>query len=190
MLFSSTLKGALKRPSLRVTASVALSAALMGRGSESMASTAKSEKLPCYARASSPPPDFTVVLGVVAVPAAPKYPHALQTGHTYRGERFRLFAKTGLYYKRGKLFDISVPAAMTDQLAIGWGGPGVPRPFAYSDPCSAMPHEWVAVPGGYWVNETMCASLKIRAGSRTATVRIGIGTPCVGQAPPAGPTES
>lgn len=155
-----------------------------------MASTANSEKLPCYGQTVSPPPDFMVVLGVVAVPAAPKYANALQTTHTYGGERFRLFAKTGLWYKRGKRFRISVPAAMVDQLAIGWGGPGVPRPTAYSDACSGMPHEWVAVPGGYWVSETICAPLKIRVGSRTATVRIGIGIPCAGQAPPAGSTES
>ena len=90
----------------------------------------------------SSPADFTVVLGVVALPATPKA-HALQT-----------------------------------------------RPFAYSDACAGLSHEWVAIPGGYWVSETMCAPLTVRVGSRTATVRIGIGTPCAGQAPPVGPTES
>ena len=173
-----------------VTAVEATSTVVGLGASASTASPTKSDQLPCYGQAISPPPNFTVVLGVVAVPAAPKFANALQTTRTYGGERFRLFAKTGLYFKRGKRFEISVPAVMADQLAIGWGGPGVPRPFAYSDPCSGMPHEWVGVPGGYWVNETMCAPLNIRAGSRTATVRIGIGTPCPHQGRPIGFTES
>ena len=172
------------------TAVEATTAPVGSANTASMASPTKSEKLPCYGQALAPPENFTVVLGVVAVPAAPKSANALQTTRTYRGERFRLFAKTGLYYKRGKRFEISVPAAMADQLAIGWGSPGVPRPLAYSDPCSGMPREWVGVPGGYWVNETMCARLNIRTGKRTSTVRIGIGVPCPRQGPPIGVTES
>ncbi len=178
-----------RRLLLRVVVLGALSAAFAGRGSESVATTSKSEKLPCYGQTTAPPADFTVVLGVVALPATPRA-HALQTTLTYGGERFRLFAKTGLWYKGGKRFELSVPANMVDQFAIGWGGPGVPRPFAYSDACAGMSREWVAVPGGYWVSETMCVPLKIRVGSRMATVRIGIGTPCAGQAPPVGATES
>ena len=67
-----------------VTAVEATSTVVGLGASASTASPTKSEKLPCYGQAISPPPNFTVVLGVVAVPAAPKSANALQTTRTYR----------------------------------------------------------------------------------------------------------
>ena len=150
----------------------------------------KTSTLPCYGQAVSPPANFTVVLGVVAMPAAPKYKNALETGHNIRGEQFRLFAKSGLWYRRGRQFEIIVPRNTVNQYAIGWGRPGVPVLSVSSDACRHMKRDWIFIPGGYWTSEIRCAPVTVRTGGRTATIQIGLGAPCSGQGLPVGPTES
>src|SRR5258708_4464405 len=62
-----------------------------------------------------------VVLGVVGLPASPRYP-ALQTSLSGDGSRApRLFAKTGLVIRPGTTFELIVPAPFAKRLSIGWG---------------------------------------------------------------------
>ena len=129
-----------------------------------------------------------VVLGVVALPASPMYP-ALQTART--GGSPRLFAKTGLFAKPGARFTVSVPAGLEPRLYVGWGSP--PKSLSREvvvPACPGTAHEWLAFPGGYWIDHPACVAVVVQANSRSRSVRVGLGTPCAGQQPPQGPTQS
>ena len=80
--------------------------------------------------------------------------------------------------------------SLQGQLAVGWGGsPSSPGSGITSTPCSGADHEWVALPGGYWVSHTMCATLLLRVDGQEQQVTIGLGDPCPGQLPPGGPSD-
>jgi hypothetical protein len=162
----------------------------------SMASGPASSALPCgnYIDTHVPPASFEVVLGVVALPTSPKYP-ALQTGRTGDGDhQRRLFAKTGLIIKAETSFEIVVPpaiAAPAVRLGIGWGGaPSTPSQRVVVSNCpQAGSSEWLAYPGGYWLDHPTCAPLLVKTDGKEQQVHIGLGTPCPGQQPPQGPSE-
>lgn len=131
---------------------------------------------------------LSVVLGVVALPASPAYP-ALQTSRT--GGSPRLFAKTGLFAKPGARFTVSVPARLVHRLHVGWGNPPESLTREVVVPaCPGAASEWLAFPGGYWVDHPACVAVIVRANSRTRPVHVGLGTPCPGQRPPQGLTQS
>ena len=70
------------------------------------------------------PADFTVVLDVVALPASPRYPSALQTSASgIEDPAARLFAKTGLLVRRDAEFELTVGEEDRARLSIGWGSP-------------------------------------------------------------------
>ena len=136
-----------------------------------------------------PPPDFTVFFDAVALPTSERYPSALQTGlqRSPTDPAGRLFAKTGLMYRPGHDFELVVPEQLRGRLSIGWDK----RAWRVTDPvCPGVPDEWMWLPGGYWVAETMCADLIVRSGTDERHVTIGLGTPCPGQAPPQGPSDT
>lgn len=149
-------------------------------------------KLDCVGLGSSkgqpPPKEYTVVFGVVAVPASPRYLYALQTSRT-GDEGYRLFAKSGLWFKTGSQFELGVPAALWGHAALGWGNPGAPAEQATMAKCPSHPHEWMALPGGFWTDNRRCLPVVITSGKKAATVRIGLGIPCAGQKPPTGLSE-
>lgn len=129
-----------------------------------------------------------VVLGVVAQPASPAYP-ALQTART--GGSPRLFAKTGLFAKPGARFTVSVPAPLKHKLDIGWGNPAASLSQEVVVPaCRGTAHDWPSFPGEYWVDHPACVAVIVRAGFRSRSVHVGLGTPCPGQRPPQGPSQS
>jgi hypothetical protein len=146
--------------------------------------------LPCADQigTDAPAAPFETVLGVVALPASPGY-QALQTSRTGDSGPQRLFAKTGLVIRAGTTFDLVVPGGTT--LGIGWGSaPTTPSRRLHVPACpSAGGAGWLAYAGGYWTDRPACVALIVVAGGRQQQVRIGLGTPCPGQRPPAQPSE-
>jgi hypothetical protein len=152
--------------------------------------TAQVPILTCYGSQASVPQDFTEYFDAVALPTSPKYPNALQTSAQNDDPATRLFAKIGLWYRADHRFEILVPDNLKGELAIGWGGgPATPGSGVTSTPCPGARHDWVVLPGGYWLSHTMCATLFVLVDDKQQEARIGLGEPCQGQAPPAGPSD-
>ena len=130
------------------------------------------------------------VLGVVALPASPRYP-ALATSLSGDGTGpLRLFAKTGLLIRPGTTFELIVPARFTSRLSIGWGAPGTPSHRVLAGNCAGAGGGWLAYAGGYWIDRPACVPVIVRAAGRQQRVHIGVGTACRGQRPPQGPSQS
>jgi hypothetical protein len=51
-------------------------------------------------------------------------------------------------------------------------------------PCAGA-SKWIVFPGGYLVTTPRCVHLSVVAGDHREQVRVGIGTACPGQRPPA-----
>ncbi|MEO1056028.1 MAG: hypothetical protein AAFY28_03860 [Actinomycetota bacterium] len=134
-----------------------------------------------------PPAEFEIVADAVALPASPNHA-ALQTSgrESADGDRY-FFAKTGLVWNTAASFELVVPEEFRPTMAIGWGGPA-PHAHRVVVQC-AGPDEWVAMPGGYWVTEPICADVIVGTADVQVTVQIGLGTPCPLQAPPQGPSD-
>jgi hypothetical protein len=132
-----------------------------------------------------------VVLGVVALPTSPQNP-ALPTSLTGEAGSRRLFAKTGLLIKPGASFELVVPGAYADRVGIGWGnGPITPtRRFVVAHCADSGGTDWLAYPGGYWIDHPACVPLIVTAGGHQQQVHIGLGTNCPGQMPPAEPNQT
>lgn len=158
----------------------------------SSAAPAGASALACgnYIDANAVAAPLRVVLGVVALPVSPGYP-ALGTALSGDGSGApRLFAKTGLVIRPGTTFELIVPARFTNRLSIGWGPPGRPGHRVVVNNCPNPGGGWLAYAGGYWIDHPACVPIIVRAGGRQQTVHIGLGTPCPGQRPPQGPSQS
>lgn len=144
----------------------------------------------CAPAPGSPPSDYLVVLDSVAVPACSTYPFALQTSRRdgVDGEPY-YFAKTGLWWRGDGAFEIVVPDDFRDRLAISWRNGDRSPTFSVSADCD-ITGEWAGAPGGFWVTEPMCADIIVRSGGVEQRETIGIGTPCPGQQPPQGPSDT
>ena len=132
-----------------------------------------------------------VVLGVVALPISPRYP-ALGTSLSGDGNGpLRLFAKTGLFFRPGTKFELIVPARFVSRLRIGWGAPGTPSQIVEVSNC-ANPGggRWLAIAGGYWIDQPACVPIIVRAGGKQQQVHVGVGKACPGQRPPPEPSQS
>ena len=136
----------------------------------------------------APAAPMETVLGVVGLPASPRY-GALQTSRTGGVGAARLFAKTGLVVRAGRSFDLVVPDGTT--LGVAWGSASAaPTRRLHVPACpSAGGDGWLAYAGGYWTDRPACVTVIVAAGGRQQRVRIGVGTPCPGQRPPEQPTE-
>jgi hypothetical protein len=121
---------------------------------------------------------------------------ALQAGPTSKTDPAAwLFAKDGLQIRRSVVVELIVPDEWVGRLLIGWGSPAkqtthlhVPgcRPKETINPLRPT-DDWIAYAGGYWVKDPACVDLIVKAGATQQTVRIGVGAPCPGQAPPLPP---
>jgi len=131
---------------------------------------------------------WQTVLGVVALPASPGSP-ALQASESGDPIAPALFAKTGLRIRTGRAFELSVPVLTGNNVGIGWSGApsGPSRRFVVPACPDQYGTGWLAFPGGYWADRPLCLPVTVRAAGREQQVRIGIGTPCPGQEPPATP---
>jgi hypothetical protein len=141
----------------------------------------------------APPSESSIILDRVALPTG----RALQANPN-SGTNAKLFAKDGLFIRRGALFDLVVPEAWRGRLAVGWGSfskatshlriPGC-RPTQRMPSSSrwALTDDWLVYPGGYFVSQAACVSVLVRAGQTQQTVQIGVGASCPGQSPPPTP---
>lgn len=144
------------------------------------------------ASAASPPSESSIILNGVALPTG----RALQANPAGASDpHATLFAKDGLFIRRGASFDLLVPEQWKGRLAVGWGSLGKPTTHLRVPGCrptQRMPSssrwvlsdEWLIYPGGYSVTQAACVSVLVRAGQTEQTVRIGVGAPCPGQSPP------
>jgi len=147
------------------------------------------------ASAPAPPSDASIILDAVALPTG----RALQVNQSGGSDpHAKLFAKDGLFIRRGATFDLVVPEPWLGRLAVIWGSLGKPTihlRVAGCRPSQRMPSssrwdlsdQWLVYPGGYFVTQAACVSVLVRAGQTEQTVRIGAGTPCPGQSPPPSP---
>lgn len=145
-----------------------------------------------YIDTQPPPGDFQIVAGVVALPASPGHA-ALQAADAGPGAGERLFAKTGLLVRAGATFELVVPTTMADRMAVTWGSPGIPTRRLTVNACHASGEsdaEWLAYPGGYLVDEVMCAPLNVVVQGEPHHVLLGIGQACPGQAAPPRPPDA
>ncbi len=151
--------------------------------------------LPCQdviASAAAPPSESSVILDSVALPTG----RALQANQSGNSDpHAKLFAKDGLFIRRGASFDLLVPEEWRGGLAVGWGSPGIPTTHLRvpgCQPTQRMPSssrwdltdQWLVYPGGYSVPQVACVSVVVKARQAEQTVRIGVGTACPGQSPP------
>lgn len=163
------------------------------RATSTIGDAAGPQALDCgsYINTQPPPTGYRVVLGVVALPAAPKWP-ALQTSRSgLNNHAERLFAKGALIIRAGSRSQLVVPAGLTGRLSIGWATTVPQRHRVIVDNCrprGGSHSGWLAYAGGFWLPHPACVSLLVEAHSLEQRVPIGLGTPCAGQKPPQGPT--
>lgn len=164
----------------------------LAAGSPSSA-TARGLPLDCNAIGDGmPSPDRLVVLDHLALPArqAPALQTARQPDPT--SPVLSYFAKAGLGIRAGSQWRLSVATEARDHLRIGWGSPGTPStvvlPPATCSPTSRT--GWLWYPGGYWTDKPGCYAVVVQADGQSQRVLIGVGAPCPGQEPPAGPSDT
>jgi hypothetical protein len=150
-----------------------------------------STALECRNYIGAQPPDdaYEIVLGVVALQTSRAGP-ALQAFDREEPGPARLFAKSGLLIRADTTFELQVPPEITDRMSIGWGSSGdLSHRLVVADcqPRAGDSAKWLVYAGGYYVDEVMCAALTVKTDGREKQVRLGIGAPCPGQAPPEGP---
>jgi hypothetical protein len=145
--------------------------------------------LGCSGNHADLPVDMTVLFDSVALPTSDSYRAALQTseqGQFAHDRAGRLFAKQGLYFKPGHAFEVIVPDEFRDRMSIGWAT----RSWRVTvGDCVGVPTEWMALVGGYWVADPLCAELIVRSVDGEQRVKIGLGAPCPGQDPPPQPSD-
>ena len=126
------------------------------------------------------------VLDAVALPTSPGHA-ALQTSRrTTSDGAVYYFAKTGLVWDGSSAFEIAVPESFRSRVAIAWGTQVLSHRV---EAACGRAGDWLLLPGGYWIAEPLCAELIVRTDTTEATVSLGLGTPCPGQAPPQGPSD-
>jgi hypothetical protein len=143
----------------------------------------------------APPSGSSIILDGVALPTG----RALQANRSSSSDpNEKLFAKDGLFIRRGASFDLVVPEAWRGRLAVGWGSYTKPTSHLRVPGCRptqrmpsssrwALSDDWLVYPGGYSVSQAACVSLIVRAGHTEQTVQIGVGASCPGQSPPPSP---
>jgi hypothetical protein len=116
-----------------------------------------------------------VVLGVVAVPP-PYIPQTVEVGG-----RWPYWSKSGLVVRADSPpVVVSVPSRWRDRVAISWGNSRIVPALVFGScpPASGL-GDWNAYAGGFYLrSRAACVPLTFRLGSRTATVRFGVGKRC------------
>lgn len=89
--------------------------------------------------------------------------------------------KAGLVVRSdGRPVTITVPDGWRDRVAIEWGNAGTGGPFSSLRlaGCGSEPSRGHAYAGGFVVSKPACVPLTFHVGTRTATVRFGLGKRC------------
>ena len=122
--------------------------------------------------------EYRTVLGVVSVPR--ERHGSVQGASPTEGQAWPYFRKAGLVIRGGAPpVTVSVPQKWRTRVAISWGNSDVVSSLRVG-PCSTYSEKpWNAYAGGFLLrSRTACVPLTIRVGSRSATVRFGIGRTC------------
>lgn len=121
-----------------------------------------------------------VVLGVISVPPAYQPPPRAEPRRLTRAPVWPYFAKAGLAIRGGSPpVTITVPKAWRSRTAIGWGDGGGSALRIASCPAYEPNKPWNGYAGGFYLrSRSACVPLMIKVGTRSATVRFGIGRTC------------
>lgn len=134
---------------------------------------------------AAPPQGYETIGDSIALELGDAFPKPLPRDGD---PALRLFTKTGLLVRTDSVTELIVPDGSAGHLAFLWN---VRQPTTHLvvGPCSG-PSNWIAFPGGFYVSETGCFSFIVRAKDGDHDVSVGLGSPCPGQTPPVGYTES
>jgi hypothetical protein len=89
------------------------------------------------------------------------------------------FAKTALVVRVGGSARVAVAPLWRDRASITWGNHAAEWTTDLTvPPCPGPTGGWLVFPGGLSVTESACMALTVTAGTRRATVWIGVGRPC------------
>jgi hypothetical protein len=122
-----------------------------------------------------PDSEERVVLGSFGAP-----PQRIQRGADDQGSGWQYFAKSGVEIKAGVgPVTVSVATADRDRVAISWGnGLAIVQAQRFT-PCGSSALPWHAYAGGFYLrSRTACIPLVIKVGSRSKTIRVGVGKSC------------
>ena len=118
---------------------------------------------------------YRSVLRVVSVP-----PEYISQGVHLRDGTWPYWTKAGLVVRTGRgPVTVSVPPAWRKRAAITWGGnTGIVSSLRIAR-CGSNPSRGNAYAGGFYLRSpSACLPLVFRAGSRSTTVRFGLGRRC------------
>ncbi len=158
--------------------------------------------VPEIRKRDEPPPEFSTVVGAVALQTSDStaQPLAVEVVQPGSGDEAPLpgpqpaggfWVKSGLMVRAGEEVELSVPPEVREALWVQWGQAGGRWTSDLTVPaCEGQRAEWVisgdatewrVFAGGFWVREPACMPLVVRAGQQEERVTIGIGAPCPGQ---------
>jgi hypothetical protein len=127
------------------------------------------------ASARKPDSDERIVLGSFGAP-----PHRIQRAANGRGNGWQYFAKTGVEVKAGSgPATVSIAPALRHRAAISWGNALPIVQTVRFTSCRETATHWDAYAGGFFLrSRTACVPLVVTVGSRSRTVRVGVGKSC------------
>ncbi|ONH26099.1 hypothetical protein BL253_25405 [Pseudofrankia asymbiotica] len=130
---------------------------------------------------SSPPGEFSIVAGDVALPTRVQLQANRDTNLPASDPR-AYFAKYGLLVRAGVAVDLALASNLANEAAIGWGR-GEPGLVVHVPACPAHGNgvTWVVFAGGYYVNTPRCLPVEVHTPAGRESVSIGAGAPCPGQ---------
>ena len=118
---------------------------------------------------------YREVLGVVSAPPA-YMPQVLPTNH----RPWAFWHKQGIVLRATRqTVTVTVPDAWRRRVAVSWGGIGAPTGALRLRGCGSSPDRGIAFAGGFFLrSRAACVPLVFRVGTRSATVRFGLGRRC------------
>jgi hypothetical protein len=107
-------------------------------------------------------------------------PPRIQRAANGQGHGWQYFAKNGVEVEAGSLpVTVSVARTFRHRAAISWGNAQPIVQTVRFASCRATATRWDAYAGGFFLHSrTACVPLVVRVGSRSKTVRVGIGKSC------------
>ncbi len=119
------------------------------------------------------------VSGVVAVDTQ----HTLQAEPSGQSDpRWALFAKTALVVRVGTPFEVVVPPAWRNRVAVDWGNTGPRQLTGHLQVRGCTPAgahgKWLVYPGGYYVTKPACVPIVVKTATSSRTVHISVGARC------------
>jgi hypothetical protein len=113
---------------------------------------------------------------------------ALETGRTLQvspsGEadaRYVYYAKSPLYVRSDRSFELIVPSAWTGRVGIAWGNSGGNPITSHLQVAGCPPMQgsaWLVYPGGFYVAKPACIPIRIETSLGTTMVHVAVGSPC------------